>query len=185
MLEHVTLLLAAMALAPAVTLTLEMSEGEYPTVHSTSEGCALPDAVIVTGRVTTAPGAALPDPIATVTDCAIACVAAMASNAHVMPRIWPDFEKEPEKFIRSVHNRVHRRANTLPAYSRSGIICRGSEVPCGPRPLSLSTAPPKCEDQGKARRIFEWPAATAAHSYGCTLVARHTRGNYDSEGSRR
>lgn len=71
-LEHVALLLAAMALGPAVTLTLEMSEDEYPIVHSTSEGCALPDAVIVTGRVTTAPGAALPDPTAMVTDCAIA-----------------------------------------------------------------------------------------------------------------
>ena len=70
MLEHAALLLAAMALGPSVTLTLEISEDEYPIVHSTSEGCALPDAVIVTGRVTIAPGAALPDPIATVTDCA-------------------------------------------------------------------------------------------------------------------
>jgi hypothetical protein len=72
MLEHAALLLAAMALAPVVTLTLEMPEDEYPIVHSTSEGCALPDAVNVTGRVTIAPGAALPEPIATATDCATA-----------------------------------------------------------------------------------------------------------------
>lgn len=71
-LEHAALLPAAMALAPVVTLTLEMSEDEYPIVHSISEGCALPDAVRVTGRVTAAPGAALPDPIATATDCATA-----------------------------------------------------------------------------------------------------------------
>ena len=71
-LKHAALLLAVMALAPAATLTPEMSDDEYPIVHSTSEGCALPDAVIVTGRVTIAPGAALPDPTAIVTDCAMA-----------------------------------------------------------------------------------------------------------------
>jgi hypothetical protein len=105
MLEHVAILLAAMALAPAATLTLEMSEDEYAIVHSRSEGCALPDALIVKGRVTIAPGAALPDPIAKVTDCATPCVAAMANNTHVMPRIWFVLEKEPEEFIKSVfHN---------------------------------------------------------------------------------
>ena len=114
MLEHVALLLAATALAPAVTLTLEMSEDEYAIVHSISEGCAPPAAAIVTGRVTTAPGAPLPDPIAKVTDCATAGVAAMANNRHAMPRIWFDFEKEPEEFIKSVHT-IRRRANTLPA----------------------------------------------------------------------
>jgi hypothetical protein len=86
-LEHVALLLAAIAPAPVVTLTPEMSEDEYPIVHSTSEGCAPPDAVIVTGRVTIAPGAALPDPTATVTDCAAAWLAAMENNTHVMPKI--------------------------------------------------------------------------------------------------
>ena len=69
-LEQLTLLPAAVELDPATTLTLEISEDEYPIVHCTPAGTEPPEVVIVIGTVTLAPGVALPDPTDRVTCCA-------------------------------------------------------------------------------------------------------------------
>lgn len=38
----------------------------------------------------------------------------MANKTHVMPRIWFDFEEEPEEFIKSVHNRRSSKSKHTP-----------------------------------------------------------------------
>jgi len=187
MLEHVAPLLAATALAPAVTLTLEMSEDEYPIVHSISEGCAPPDAVIVTGRVTTAPGAALPDPMATATDCATACVAARANNTHVMLRIRLDFEKEPEEFIKSVHNRCSSRSKHTPGVSAEwDYLWRIRSSMRSPSNVVIDERRQNARIKARPGEFFGRSATTGcAHSHAHTRSAAHARKNTTRGGSRR
>jgi hypothetical protein len=71
-LEHVTFLLAAVAAAPGVTLTLETADAGYAMIHCKAVGCAPPDVVKDRFRLTLRPGMALPEPNDSATCCAIA-----------------------------------------------------------------------------------------------------------------
>ena len=61
-LEHVTFLLAAVAAAPGVTLTLETAEAGYAMVHCRAVGCAPPDVAKDKFRLTLWPRIALAEP---------------------------------------------------------------------------------------------------------------------------
>jgi hypothetical protein len=61
-LEHVTLLLAAVAAAPGVTLTLETADGGYAMVHCRTVGCAPPDVAKDKFKLMLLPRKALAEP---------------------------------------------------------------------------------------------------------------------------